>query len=86
MILQWNDPRLQWKEDTELPGWKFPDMIYFPNKYVWKPRFRLANSGRDDSYLLAVPDYTIELRNNGSIIYEVEKVIRASCNLDMKSE
>lgn len=85
MVLEWNDPRLQWHTDTGIPGWEFPSNIYFPSKLVWLPRFRLANSENDQSYMLPPPDYTLELTNTGQITYEVEKAIRASCELDLHS-
>lgn len=85
MVLEWNDPRLRWKAETGIPGWKFPETIYYPSKHVWVPRFRLANSESDNSYILASPDYTLELNNTGQILYEVEKVLRASCELNLDS-
>ena len=83
VIFEWNDTRLQWRTDSGIGNWTFPELVYYPIADVWVPSFRLANCQSEGCVVKPQESKTLELYNGGRIVYESEMVLRSTCDLDL---
>lgn len=83
IIFEWNDTRLQWHTETGIGNWTYPQMVYYPISNVWVPSFRLANCRSESCVVKPQESKTLELYNNGRIVYESDLVLRSTCDLNL---
>lgn len=83
ILLQWNDTRLQWRKETGIGSWKFPEGLWYPISEVWVPNFRLANCQSEKCVVRPQELKLLALSNSGKVQYEAEMMLRSTCSLDL---
>lgn len=86
LFFEWCDPRLQWRQETDIGDWMFFPAVHYPAGEVWVPNFRLANC-QDDRERCAVrsqdPKRPLRLLLNGYVHYTSEMKLRSTCTLNL---
>lgn len=81
--LHWNDTRLQWRTETGIGNWTFPDILWYPIRDVWVPSFRLANCQGEKCVVKPLEKKLLWLSNSGAVWYESDMLLRSTCDLDL---
>ena len=83
ITMTWNERRLMWNENSDIPHWKWPTKIDISPSKLWLPVYFIHNCPTTDC-VIVIDNYTeIDIFNNGSISLPVMKVIRSTCHLNL---
>ena len=84
IILEWKDPRLQWRNETGIGNWTFPSSVYYPIKDMLVPSFRLSDCQSEKCIVKPQESQFLLLHNDGRVVYESELTWRSKCYPDLK--